>query len=98
MKTVFRTLFASQLIPSNLFLILPQVHMKEAMSSVWIQGLDQGYLREQVLGEPLMREVIREYCNAPLGGAALQGEALLAAFKPRGYSECIVTVGGEERG
>uniref|UniRef100_A0A8C7N9X9 Gigaxonin n=1 Tax=Oncorhynchus kisutch TaxID=8019 RepID=A0A8C7N9X9_ONCKI len=75
-----------------------RVHMKEVMSSVWIQGLDQGYLREQVLGEPLMREVIREYCNAPLGGAALQGEALLAAFKPRGYSECIVTVGGEERG
>ncbi|XP_014004434.1 gigaxonin isoform X1 [Salmo salar] len=74
-----------------------RVHMKEVMSSVWIQGLDQGYLREQMLGEPLMREVIREYCNAPLGGATLQGEALLAAFKPRGYSECIVTVGGEER-
>ncbi|XP_071199249.1 gigaxonin-like isoform X2 [Salvelinus alpinus] len=74
-----------------------RVHMREVMSSVWIQGLDQGYLREQMLGEPLMREVIREYCNAPLGGATLQGEALLAAFKPRGYSECIVTVGGEER-
>ncbi|KAL0968213.1 hypothetical protein UPYG_G00263900 [Umbra pygmaea] len=75
-----------------------RVHMKEVMASVWIQGLDKGYLKEQVLGEPLMREVIMEYCNGPLGGAPLQGKALLAAFKPRGYSECIVTVGGEEKG
>ncbi|CAF92569.1 unnamed protein product [Tetraodon nigroviridis] len=27
----------------------------------------------------------------------LHGEALLATFKPRGYSECIVVVGGEDR-
>lgn len=74
-----------------------RVHMKEVMSSVWVQGLDTSYLREQMLGEPLMREVVREYCQAPLGGAPLQGEELLAAFKPRGYSECIVTVGGEDR-
>ena len=71
--------------------------MKEVMSAVWVQGLDVPYLREQALGEPLMREVVREYCQAPLGGAPLQGEEMLAAFKPRGYSECIVTVGGEDR-
>ncbi|XP_046890221.1 gigaxonin [Hypomesus transpacificus] len=74
-----------------------RVHMKEVMSAVWVQGLDVPYLREQALGEPLMREVVREYCQAPLGGAPLQGEEMLAAFKPRGYSECIVTVGGEDR-
>lgn len=27
-----------------------QVHMKEVMSGVWLQGLDQSYLREQVRG------------------------------------------------
>ncbi|KAM6946111.1 gigaxonin [Aplochiton taeniatus] len=74
-----------------------RVHMKEVMSAVWVQGLDTSYLREQSMGEPLMREVIREFCQVPLGGVQPQGEALLAAFKPRGYSECIVTVGGEER-
>lgn len=74
-----------------------QVHMKEVMSAVWVQGLDQSYLQEQMLGDSLMREVIRNYCMESLGGAAQHGEALLAAFKPRGYSECIVTVGGEER-
>ncbi|XP_030646596.1 gigaxonin [Chanos chanos] len=74
-----------------------RVHMKEVMSAVWIQGLDQSYLQEQMLGDPVMREVIRECCVDSLGGAAPQGEALLAAFKPRGYSECIVTVGGEHR-
>ena len=51
----------------------------------------------QALGEPLMREVIREYCQPALTGPAPTGEALLAAFKPRGYSECIVIVGGEDR-
>lgn len=51
----------------------------------------------QALGEPLMREVIREYVQPVLGDAQLHGEALLAAFKPRGYSECIVVAGGEDR-
>ncbi|GLD71521.1 gigaxonin isoform X1, partial [Lates japonicus] len=74
-----------------------RVHMKEVMSAVWLQGLDVSYLREQAMGEPLMREVIREYCQSVLGDGQLQGEALLAAFKPRGYSECIVIAGGEDR-
>ncbi|XP_026166360.1 gigaxonin [Mastacembelus armatus] len=74
-----------------------RVHMKEVMSVVWLQGLEQSYLREQAMGEPLMREVIREYCQPVLGDGQLQGEALLAAFKPRGYSECIVIAGGEDR-
>lgn len=51
----------------------------------------------QAMGEPLMREVIREYCQPVLRAGQLQGEALLAAFKPRGYSECIVISGGEDR-
>lgn len=51
----------------------------------------------QAMGEPLMREVIREHCQKVLGEGTLQGEALLAAFKPRGYSECIVVAGGEDR-
>ncbi|KAK5928658.1 gigaxonin isoform X1 [Pseudochaenichthys georgianus] len=74
-----------------------KVHMKQVMSAVWQQGLDASYLKEQAMGEPLMREVIREYCQQVLGGDPLQGEALLAAFKPRGYSECIVIAGGEDR-
>ncbi|KAF7658041.1 hypothetical protein LDENG_00018380 [Lucifuga dentata] len=74
-----------------------RVHMKEVMSAVWLRGLDNSYLREQGLGEPLMREVIREHCQPVLVSAQLQGEALLAAFKPRGYSECIVIAGGEDR-
>ncbi|KTF72948.1 hypothetical protein cypCar_00046608 [Cyprinus carpio] len=74
-----------------------RVHMKEVMSAVWVQGLDQSYLQEQMLGDSLMREVIGNCCMESLGGAVQHGEALLAAFKPRGYSECIVTVGGEER-
>ncbi|KAG7281508.1 hypothetical protein CRUP_007542 [Coryphaenoides rupestris] len=74
-----------------------RVHMKEVMSSVWMHGLDTSYLREQALGEPLMREVIREYCQPALAGPQPQGEALLASFKPRGYSECIVIAGGEDR-
>uniref|UniRef100_A0A7N6AIC0 BTB domain-containing protein n=1 Tax=Anabas testudineus TaxID=64144 RepID=A0A7N6AIC0_ANATE len=74
-----------------------RVHMKEVMSAVWLQGLDTSYLREQAMGEPLMREVIREYCQPVLGDGQLQGAALLAAFKPRGYSECIVIAGGEDR-
>lgn len=49
------------------------------------------------MGEPLMREVIRDHCQPVLEGGLLQGEALLASFKPRGYSECIVIVGGEDR-
>ncbi|XP_037538528.1 gigaxonin [Nematolebias whitei] len=74
-----------------------RVHMKEVMSAVWLQGLDLSYLREQSMGEPLMREVIREFCQKALTDGPLQGEALLAAFKPRGYSECIVIAGGEDR-
>uniref|UniRef100_A0A668A7X2 Gigaxonin n=1 Tax=Myripristis murdjan TaxID=586833 RepID=A0A668A7X2_9TELE len=74
-----------------------RVHMKEVMSAVWQQGLDIGYLREQTMGEPLMREVIRDYCQSMLVNAPPQGEDLLAAFKPRGYSECIVIAGGEDR-
>ncbi|XP_039988095.1 gigaxonin isoform X5 [Xiphias gladius] len=74
-----------------------RVHIKEVMSAVWLQGLDTSYLREQAMGEPLMREVITEYCQPMLGDGQLQGEALLAAFKPRGYSECIVIAGGEDR-
>ncbi|XP_076126103.1 gigaxonin isoform X1 [Alosa pseudoharengus] len=75
-----------------------RVHMKEVMSSVWVQGLDAGYLRDQMMADPLMREVIGECCSDALAGNSQQGEAMLAAFKPRGYSECIVTVGGEDRG
>ncbi|GAA6101846.1 gigaxonin [Tachysurus ichikawai] len=74
-----------------------RVHMKEVMSAVWVQGLDQSYLQEQMVGDPLMREVIGECCMESLRGAVQQGEALLAAFKPRGYSECIVVAGGEDR-
>lgn len=51
----------------------------------------------QAVGEPLMREVIRDYCQPVLERGQLHGEALLATFKPRGYSECIVVVGGEDR-
>ncbi|XP_068169890.1 gigaxonin [Antennarius striatus] len=74
-----------------------RVHMKEVMSAVWMHGLDEGYLREQAMGEPLMREVIREHCQPVLEARQLHGEALLASFKPRGYSECIVVAGGEDR-
>lgn len=49
------------------------------------------------MGEPLMREVIRDHCQPVMQGGPLHGEALLASFKPRGYSECIVVVGGEDR-
>lgn len=44
-----------------------------------------------------MREVVREHCQSVLGDSQLQGEAMLEAFKPRGYSECIVIAGGEDR-
>lgn len=54
-------------------------------------------MSRQALGEPLMREVIRDHCQPVLERGQLHGEALLATFKPRGYSECIVIVGGEER-
>uniref|UniRef100_A0A3Q1F7R7 Gigaxonin n=1 Tax=Acanthochromis polyacanthus TaxID=80966 RepID=A0A3Q1F7R7_9TELE len=74
-----------------------RVHMREVMSAVWLQGLDVSYLREQTMGEPLMREVIREYCQPVLSAGQLQGADMLAAFKPRGYSECIVIAGGEDR-
>ncbi|MEE6499919.1 hypothetical protein FKM82_003636 [Ascaphus truei] len=73
-----------------------KVHMKEVTSSLWVTGLDPSYLREQMLNEPLVREIIRECSNIPLSQPQ-QGEAQLASFKPRGYSECIVTAGGEER-
>ncbi|KAJ0029489.1 hypothetical protein NQD34_004486 [Periophthalmus magnuspinnatus] len=42
-------------------------------------------------------EVVRDYCQSVIGAGQLQGEALLASFKPRGYSECIVIAGGEDR-
>lgn len=74
----------------------PQVHMKDVMSAVWVSGLDAAYLREQMMSEPLVREIVKECNNIPLTPPQ-QGEAMLASFKPRGYSECIVTVGGEER-
>uniref|UniRef100_A0AAQ4RL32 BTB domain-containing protein n=1 Tax=Gasterosteus aculeatus aculeatus TaxID=481459 RepID=A0AAQ4RL32_GASAC len=74
-----------------------KVHMTEVMSAVWLQGLDVSYLREQAVGEPLTREVITEHCQQVLSDGPLQGEAMLAAFKPRGYSECIVIAGGEDR-
>lgn len=73
-----------------------QVHMKDVMSALWVSGLDSSYLREQMLNEPLVREIVKECSNIPLSQPQ-QGEAMLASFKPRGYSECIVTVGGEER-
>lgn len=76
--------------------LLVQVHMKDVMSALWVSGLDSSYLREQMLNEPLVREIVRECNNIPLSQPQ-QGEAMLANFKPRGYSECIVTVGGEER-
>ncbi|XP_077918753.1 gigaxonin isoform X1 [Halichoerus grypus] len=75
---------------------LRKVHMKDVMSALWVSGLDSSYLREQMLNEPLVREIVRECNNIPLSQPQ-QGEAMLANFKPRGYSECIVTVGGEER-
>lgn len=56
-----------------------------------------GVLSLQALGEPLMREVVGNYCQSVMGAGQLQGEALLASFKPRGYSECIVIAGGEDR-
>ncbi|KAF6077565.1 gigaxonin [Phyllostomus discolor] len=70
--------------------------MKDVMSALWVSGLDSSYLREQMLNEPLVREIVKECSNIPLSQPQ-QGEAMLANFKPRGYSECIVTVGGEER-
>ncbi|XP_069463200.1 gigaxonin [Ambystoma mexicanum] len=73
-----------------------KVHMKEVTSALWVAGLDTGYLREQMMNEPLVREIIKECNHIPLN-QPLQGEALLASFKPRGYSECILVVGGEER-
>nr|XP_055222724.1 gigaxonin isoform X2 [Gorilla gorilla gorilla] len=73
-----------------------KVHMKDVMSALWVSGLDSSYLREQMLNEPLVREIVKECSNIPLSQPQ-QGEAMLANFKPRGYSECIVTVGGEER-
>lgn len=57
----------------------------------------QQVMSRQALGEPLMREVIRNHCQPVLERGQLHGEALLATFKPRGYSECIVIVGGEDR-
>ncbi|KAF7242819.1 Gigaxonin [Varanus komodoensis] len=75
---------------------LRKVHMKDAVSAVWVSGLDSAYLREQMMSEPLVREIVKECSNIPLTQPQ-QGEAMLASFKPRGYSECIVTVGGEER-
>lgn len=44
-----------------------------------------------------MREVIREFCQKVLTDGPPQGEAMISAFKPRGYSECIVITGGEDR-
>ncbi|XP_029418154.1 gigaxonin isoform X2 [Nannospalax galili] len=75
---------------------LRKVHMKDVMSALWVSGLDSSYLREQMLNEPLVREIVKECSNIPLSQPQ-QGEAMLANFKPRGYSECIVTIGGEER-
>ncbi|ETE70237.1 Gigaxonin, partial [Ophiophagus hannah] len=75
---------------------LRKVHMKDVMSAVWVTGLDSTYLREQMMNEPLVREIVKECNNIPLTPPQ-QEEAMLASFKPRGYSECIVTVGGEER-
>ncbi|XP_078526316.1 gigaxonin [Lissotriton helveticus] len=73
-----------------------KVHMKDVTSALWVAGLDSSYLRERMMNEPLVREIIKECSNIPLSQPQ-QGEALLASFKPRGYSECIVTVGGEDR-
>ncbi|XP_059507724.1 gigaxonin [Stegostoma tigrinum] len=75
--------------------VVRKVHMKDVMSMVWVNGLDPSYLREQMLNEPVVREIVKECTNIPL--SQREGEAQLATFKPRGYSECIVTVGGEER-
>uniref|UniRef100_S4RQ10 Gigaxonin n=1 Tax=Petromyzon marinus TaxID=7757 RepID=S4RQ10_PETMA len=72
-----------------------QVHMKEVMAAVWLDTLDPHFLQEQMLREPLVRVIIQE-CAIPLTETR-SGEALLSSFRPRGYSECIVTVGGEER-
>uniref|UniRef100_H3CFZ7 Gigaxonin n=1 Tax=Tetraodon nigroviridis TaxID=99883 RepID=H3CFZ7_TETNG len=47
------------------------------------------YLREQGGDPGALRGVLER--------GELHGEALLATFKPRGYSECIVVVGGEDR-
>ncbi|PIO05243.1 hypothetical protein AB205_0005290 [Aquarana catesbeiana] len=75
---------------------LSTVYMRDVSSALWVSGLDSSYLREQMLNEPLVREMVRECTNIPLSQPQ-QGEAVLASFKPRGYSECIVTAGGEER-
>ncbi|MBN3298232.1 GAN protein, partial [Amia calva] len=73
-----------------------KVFMKDVMSEVWVNGLDSNYIREQMLSDPLVRDIIRECNNIPLSPLH-HGEALLATFKPRGYSECIITLGGEDR-
>lgn len=92
-RVCFRRPVSSLSCPSSSQL---QVHMKDVMSALWVSGLDSSYLREQMLNEPLVREIVKECSNIPLSQPQ-QGEAMLASFKPRGYSECIVTIGGEER-
>lgn len=73
-----------------------RVFMKDVMSEVWVHGLDSTYLRDQMMADPLVRDIIRECNNIPLSPTQ-HGENQLATFKPRGYSECIITLGGEER-
>ena len=51
--------------------------MKDVMSALWVSGLDSSYLREQMLNEPLVREIVKECSNIPLSQPQ-QGEAMLA--------------------
>lgn len=76
---------------------LPEGAGKGASAPPGVQGRSKQGVSRQALGEPLMREVIRDHCQPVLERGQLHGEALLATFKPRGYSECIVIVGGEDR-
>uniref|UniRef100_A0A8C4PZY5 Gigaxonin n=2 Tax=Eptatretus burgeri TaxID=7764 RepID=A0A8C4PZY5_EPTBU len=72
-----------------------KVHLKEVMGGVWLDALDTKYLQEQMVRDSLVRDVITE-CRIPLTETR-SGVAVLNSFRPRGYSECIVTAGGEDR-
>ncbi|MGH0120445.1 UNVERIFIED_CONTAM: hypothetical protein FKN15_054781 [Acipenser sinensis] len=72
-----------------------RVFIKDVMSEMWVHGLDSTYLQDQMMADPLVRDVIRECYNILLSPTQ-QGEIQLTTFKPCGYSECIITLGGEE--
>ncbi|EMP36221.1 Gigaxonin [Chelonia mydas] len=63
-----------------------QVHLKDVMSAVWVSGLDSTYLREQMMSEPLVREIVKECNNIPLTPPQ-QGEAM--SRKPTAVMRCM---------